>query len=286
MAILSLVNKSVMNKNFFVKSCIEHEANAWIDNLSIDIIDEVQASFEECKGTFLDFVIPIRMAWNEKIGTDRRMPDLQFTPLLMKSIESLEKKTGNVCDRFSLLVATVAEQCLLSQTEPLPLAVIVVRLAGRGPMEHLANYATQLIERLPREQAKPPEDDLSYGEQNCLRAMHLLIFPLEYDDKTISDNIISAETRKKAHLSTIQRIAAKTACYDMVSSPFCLQMISRTLHLLSQSDHADGASAEMAPGLYFVLRICMVAAFQVRFRYYFSIFSRVSSVACIPLTSV
>jgi hypothetical protein len=128
--------------------CLKYEISCWIDGCYDDVVDELCLLAEESSNNSLPPLVSLFQAW-EHCELPPPVPDLRVSSLLLRALQLI----GKMSSEFTLFTQQVASKSLMYDTNPIPLAALIVYNAESGSNKldkdayhPIALYAKSLVQ--------------------------------------------------------------------------------------------------------------------------------------------
>jgi hypothetical protein len=135
--LLSRIHPSRTGNSVDNSSALEYEFSCWVDGVTTETLDEFCSILQDSSGLSFQSVIVFAKAWQEA-NMKNSVPPLPVSPILVQALQNLPRASKN----FARLTCQVAVKCLLYQTNPLPLAVLI-----QDACQRVLNVESSAIER-------------------------------------------------------------------------------------------------------------------------------------------
>jgi hypothetical protein len=145
--VLSRGERRAFDRDAENKLCIEYEISCWIDGCYDEVVDELCLLVQESSSNKLPPLASLFQAW-EYSGLSSPVPALRISSLLLHALQQIGKMSSD----FTLLTFQVASKCLMYDTNPIPLASLIVYHAESSKemlekdMHPIALYAKSLVQ--------------------------------------------------------------------------------------------------------------------------------------------
>ena len=130
-----------------ILSCSKYETSLWVDEIDNGLIGEFISFIGDLHRQRVEHKIFVTQAWAKygKGGVLSEMPPLCVSMLFSFLISKLLQNEADLTSEFSLLLVQMATKMLMYQSDPTPLAAVILHASyGKPQSQHLFKFATAI----------------------------------------------------------------------------------------------------------------------------------------------